>query len=172
MEGYQLNINSFSLSFEKNFNTKTKSMAWQSVQGFLVFEERELLHRKYHEVLYHSWNGKQAVSLQPEFYPWPMILILPSGWRWTLLPSRKGRPTRSTPTMRIRFTAEHQHVIDIDLGKYFLPFVGSCTVHQLSFHTHTSLPFFRYLPATSAKLCPRSLRYAIGCLPPSPLAFL
>jgi hypothetical protein len=70
VEGYQLNINSFlSLSFEKNFNTKTKSPQWLGIgAGFLVRKNGDYFTGNTMKFFIIHEMENRRISLQPEFY--------------------------------------------------------------------------------------------------------
>jgi hypothetical protein len=70
VEGYQLNVNSFlSLSFEKNFNTKTKAPQWIGIGvGLLARKNGDYFKGNTAKIFIIHEMENRRISLQPEFY--------------------------------------------------------------------------------------------------------
>ncbi len=69
-EGYQTNVNSFlSLSFEKNFNTKSKGAQWSGIgAGFLVRKNGDYFTGNTAKIFIIHEMENRRVSILPEFY--------------------------------------------------------------------------------------------------------
>jgi hypothetical protein len=70
VEGYQTNVNSFlSLSFEKNFNYKSKATQWTGIgAGFLVRKNGDYFTGNTAKIFIIHEMENRRISLQPEFY--------------------------------------------------------------------------------------------------------
>ena len=69
-EGYQTNVNSFlSLSFEKNFNTKSKGAMWEGIgAGFLVRKNGDYFSGNTAKFFIIHEMENRRISILPEFY--------------------------------------------------------------------------------------------------------